>query len=47
MEQKNEYKNVQIDVIALSSADVLTTSEGTTGTGSGNITNDGWTPLEW
>ena len=47
MKPKIDYEKTEIRVIDISHFDVITTSEGSIGTSSGNSTENGWTPIEW
>ena len=46
MKRKFDYEKAKIDVISFEETDVITTS-GSIETGSDNMTNEGWTPVEW
>ena len=51
MSLKDNYEKPKIEFIAFTDSDIITTSSGngseSMGTGSGNKTEDGWTPLGW
>ena len=48
MKQKDSYEKAKIDVTAFSDTDIVTASDGgSMGTGSDNMTDGGWTPIEW
>ena len=48
MSLKESYEKAKIEVISFTASDILTTSGGESmGTGSGNKTDDGWTPIGW
>ena len=47
MKHKLDYEQAKISVICFEDTDVITTSGGSINTGSGNMTEDGWTPIEW
>ena len=47
MKHKFDYEKAKIDVISFEETDVITTSDGSIETGSDNMTNEGWTPVEW
>ena len=45
---KKIYETAKIDVVLLSDVDIITSSgDDTIGTGGDNMSNGGWTPLEW
>lgn len=45
---KRLYEKAEISVILLSGTDVITTSdEESIGTGGSNMSEGGWTPIEW
>ena len=48
MNLKEDYVKAKIEVISFTATDILTTSGGESmDTGSGNKTDDGWTPIGW
>ena len=46
MKRKIDYDQAKIEVTRFEDEDLITTS-GSINTGSGNMTEDGWTPIEW
>ena len=47
MKLKINYEKAEIEVVRIGYSDVITTSGDSMGTGSGNSTEDGWTPVDW
>ena len=50
MSLKDNYEKTKIEIIAFTSSDIITASsdiDESMSTGSGNKTEDGWTPLGW
>ena len=48
MKQKDAYEQAKINITAFSHNDIITASDsGSMGTGSDNMTDSGWTPIEW
>lgn len=51
MSLKDNYEKPKIELITFTTSDIITTSGGdgdeSMGTGSGNKTDNGWTPIGW
>ena len=48
MKHKDRYEHAEITLITFGFTDIITSSDGESmSTGSGNKTDDGWTPVEW